>query len=187
MRRTTGSTKGPATRRRVLVTVAALLNAVLLLAAWRFLPSQPSLSSSAGPSPHHSTSSSGHRNGPLKGSPGGGGSKVTGGGGSITIDGQSIGNYGTGDASSGSFDVKLDDNYFRPTVIDAKPGQKVTLELENEGGALHNFQLDSQSIDTDVASGHKQEVTVTIPKSGTLKFVCKYHASLGMVGELKAK
>ena len=80
--------------------------------------------------------------------------------------------------------VELDDYYFEPTVLKGKPGQKVTLELENEGKVEHNFSIDSQGIDKDLEAGKDAKVTVTIPKSGALSFFCKYHKSMGMAGAL---
>ena len=67
-----------------------------------------------------------------------------------------------------------------------EPGQKLKLELENEGNAEHNFRLADQNIDQDVEAGEKAEVTVTIPESGEISFVCKYHEQLGMAGALAA-
>ncbi|CAN5710501.1 hypothetical protein BH18ACT15_BH18ACT15_15130 [soil metagenome] len=118
------------------------------------------------------------------GDKGGGGEK--GGGGSLTIMGADVPVHGTADASSGELSVELDDNYFEPTVITGKPGQKVKLELENEGQVQHNLAIESEGIDEDVAAGQKVEVTVTMPKSGSLPFTCKYHTALGMSGLLKA-
>jgi plastocyanin len=80
--------------------------------------------------------------------------------------------------------VELDDYYFEPTVLKGKPGQKVTLELENEGKAEHNLTISSQGIDKDIEAGEDAKVTVTIPKSGALSFFCKYHKSMGMAGAL---
>ncbi len=36
----------------------------------------------------------------------------------------------------------------------------------------------------DVEPGEEGEVTVTVPKSGTLTFYCKYHRDRGMTGTL---
>lgn len=52
----------------------------------------------------------------------------------------------------------------------------MTLELKNEGTTEHNFTLSDQRIDQDVGAGKTASVTVTIPKSGTLTFYCKYYA-----------
>jgi plastocyanin len=113
------------------------------------------------------------------------------GGGKITIGTDLANDHGSADASGmSSLEVELDEEgaefYFEPTVITGTPGQSLTLELANEGSALHNFSLTEQNIDTDVPAGGTDDVTVTIPGSGFVEFFCKYHKALGMVGELKA-
>jgi plastocyanin len=106
-------------------------------------------------------------------------------GGTTTIAGVAAADHGTKDASGkDELDVELDDNYFEPTVITGTPGQKLKLELENEGSAEHNFTLTAQSVDQDVEAGEKADVTVTIPQSGQVSFFCKYHKALGMAGAL---
>jgi plastocyanin len=92
----------------------------------------------------------------------------------------------TSSSGSGKTEVELDDYYFKPKTIEGDPGKKITLELKNEGNTEHNFSLDEQSVSTDVAAGDEAEVTVTVPKSGTLTFYCKYHRSQGMTGTLQA-
>ena len=118
-------------------------------------------------------------------SSGGTTSGESGGGGQKTIAGVNANNHGTktveGNAKT---EVELDDYYFKPTVLEGKPGQKVTLELKNEGKTVHSFTIDSQGIDQDVQPGDQAEVSVTIPKSGMVSFYCKFHKSSGMAGAL---
>jgi plastocyanin len=93
--------------------------------------------------------------------------------------------HGTEDVSGKpSADVELDDFYFEPTVLEGEPGQSVSLKLENAGNVEHNFSLSKQGIDQDVEKGQSTTVKVTFPKSGTLRFVCKYHEAQGMTGSL---
>lgn len=107
--------------------------------------------------------------------------------GTTTVAGVAALDHGTKDASGmEELDVELDDDYFEPTVITGTPGQKLKLELENEGSNEHNFTLESQSLDNDVDAGEKADVTVTIPQSGQLSFYCRYHKQLGMAGALAA-
>jgi plastocyanin len=106
-------------------------------------------------------------------------------GGTTTVAGLRANNHGKKSVeSSGKTEVELDDFYFEPTVLEGKPGEKVTLELKNEGNEEHSFTVDSQGIDKDVEPGDEGEVTVTIPKSGAISFYCKYHKSSGMAGAL---
>jgi plastocyanin len=108
-----------------------------------------------------------------------------GGGGQKTIAGVKANDHGTKAAEDkGKTEVELDDYYFKPTVLEGKPGQKVTLELKNEGKTEHSFTIDSQGIDQDLQPGDQAEVTVTIPKSGAVSFYCKFHKSSGMAGAL---
>jgi plastocyanin len=80
-------------------------------------------------------------------------------------------------------ELELYDYRFDPKTIKAKPGQKITLELKNEGKQEHNFSVSSLHIDKDVEAGEKGKVTLTVPKSGSVQFFCSYHkASHNMVG-----
>jgi plastocyanin len=108
-----------------------------------------------------------------------------GGGGTTTVGGLKANNHGTKSVkSSGKTEVELDDFYFKPTVLEGKAGEKVKLELKNEGTVEHSFTVESQGIDKDLEPGDEGEVTVTIPKSGAISFFCKYHKSEGMAGAL---
>lgn len=104
-------------------------------------------------------------------------------GGQVNAAGVQANNHGTKTAS-GETKVEMDDYYFSPTLLKGKPGQKVTLELENEGSVEHSFTIDSQSIDKVIAPGKDVKVTVTMPKSGSVSFYCKFHKSSGMAGAL---
>jgi plastocyanin len=107
------------------------------------------------------------------------------GGGQINAAGIQANNHGSKSAS-GETKVELDDYYFEPTVLKGTPGQKVTLELENEGSAEHTFTVDAQGIDKALQPGDEAKVTVTIPKSGAVSFYCKFHKNQGMAGALVA-
>jgi plastocyanin len=108
-----------------------------------------------------------------------------GGGGQKTIAGVKANDHGTKAVEdNGKAEVELDDFYFEPTVLEGKPGQKVTLELKNEGQTEHTFTIDSQNVDQDLGPGEEAEVDVTIPKSGVVSFYCEFHKSSGMAGAL---
>jgi plastocyanin len=124
---------------------------------------------------------------------GGSGSKASstsessggGGGGKINAAGVQANDHGSKSAS-GETKVELDDYYFEPTVLKGSPGQKITLELENEGSAEHTFTVDAQGVDQELQPGDEAKVTVTIPKSGAISFYCKFHKDEGMAGALVA-
>jgi plastocyanin len=107
-------------------------------------------------------------------------------GGTITINGDTANNKGTKEVTGDETEVELDDFYFEPTIIKAAAGTEFKLELFNESNNLHNFKLDEQNIDQDVAAGEDVNVMVTIPDSGQLEFYCKYHKASGMVGAIEA-
>jgi len=99
--------------------------------------------------------------------------------------GGSGGSSSTQEGSSSSKELELDDYYFEPKTVQGNAGQKITLELKNEGSTEHNFTLSDQGIDQDVEEGESAEITVTVPQSGSVRFYCKYHRSMGMTGALK--
>jgi len=90
------------------------------------------------------------------------------------------------DDKSGSNEVEMYDDYFKPKTITGKPGQTVKVELKNEGSNEHNFKIVGQKADADVSPGKNATVSVVIPKSGTVQFYCEYHKGLGMVGKVQA-
>jgi plastocyanin len=108
-------------------------------------------------------------------------------GAATTIAGMATESHGTKDVSdeSGRVEIELYDNYFEPTVLKGKPGQKVELELKNEGNAAHTFTISKQSVDEEIQPGDETETEVTFPQSGQLEFVCTFHQSSGMVGLLE--
>jgi plastocyanin len=110
-------------------------------------------------------------------------SSGAGGGGQKTIAGVTANDHGTKTVAKETA-VELDDYYFEPTVIQGKAGQKVILELKNEGKVEHSFVIDSQNIDQTIQPGEDAKVTVTIPASGAVSFYCKFHKSEGMAGAL---
>ena len=104
-----------------------------------------------------------------------------------TIGGVAVESHGTKDVSgeTGKVEIEMYDDYFEPTVLEGTPGQKVTIELKNEGETAHTFTMAEQSIDQEVQPGDEAEADVTFPESGELTFICKFHESSGMVGALE--
>ena len=117
----------------------------------------------------------------------GGGDKKSEEGTTTTIGGVQAESHGTKDVSgeTGKVEIEMYDNYFEPTILEGKPGQKVTMELKNEGKVAHTFTISEQSVDQEVEPADEAEADVTFPESGELTFVCRFHQSSGMVGELK--
>ena len=108
----------------------------------------------------------------------------------VPVDGK-VDVKGTKDISSKSaatIEIEADDYYFGPTFVKVKPGEKVTIELENEGNASHTFTSDSLGVDEQVAAGKKAKFTVTVPSDGTaFEFHCSFHEDMGMQGAFFTK
>jgi plastocyanin len=100
--------------------------------------------------------------------------------------GQKVNNKGSKDVSSRSkatVEEELDDNYYEPTFIKAKAGEKITFKLENEGDSTHTFTSDELSVDKQLNPGKKAKFTITVPSSAEVfQFHCEFHETLGMRG-----
>lgn len=106
---------------------------------------------------------------------------------STTIGGTQLESHGIKDVANatGKVEIELDDYYFDPTILKGTPGQKVTLELKNEGENVHTLTIADQNVDQEVQPADEAEVDVTFPETGELTFVCRFHESNGMVGALE--
>jgi plastocyanin len=118
------------------------------------------------------------------------GKSTEGTGGSTTIEGVQANLHGSASISGKSeLELEADDeggeNYFNPTVVSGSAGQTVDVTVKNEGSAEHSFTVDALGIDKDIEPGQEVTVSVKLPQSGALTFHCKYHKTLGMVGEFK--
>jgi plastocyanin len=92
-------------------------------------------------------------------------------------------NQGTTDvASMTNFTIELDDNYFKPTFMKVKDGQKLSLELENEGSTQHTFTITALNIDQTIDPGAKKEIEITFSGSSDVAFFCQFHSAGGMRG-----
>jgi YVTN family beta-propeller protein len=106
---------------------------------------------------------------------------------SIELGGLTFADHGTKEVKGqAELELEADDYYFAPTFLHGEPGQRLTLEIENESGTLHNLSIPALQLDTDVPPKGKVQVEVTFPPSGGLHFFCKFHTAMGMNGELLA-
>jgi nitrite reductase (NO-forming) len=81
---------------------------------------------------------------------------------------------------------------FNPNTITVSPGAKVTLNVNNVGGAAHNFTAPSLNVGqpVDLPSGKTTAVSFTAPSAaGTYAFWCSLpgHAEAGMTGAVVVK
>jgi plastocyanin len=96
-----------------------------------------------------------------------------------------VNNHGTKTVSGGTVEVEADDYYFGPTIIKAKAGTKLTLEIKNEGKVPHTFTSSALGVDKTLQPDQKATVTITV-KSGTSEFHCNFHGSMGMRGAVES-
>ncbi|HUP71564.1 MAG TPA: cupredoxin domain-containing protein [Acidimicrobiales bacterium] len=100
----------------------------------------------------------------------------------VALSGQ-LSNHGTKDIGTATkVDLELDDLFFAPTFIKAKPGAEVEISLENQGETLHTFTIDETKTNVELAAGQTSSVKVTLPASGALAFYCSLHRGSGMQG-----
>lgn len=91
---------------------------------------------------------------------------------------------GQGGNAGGAIDLEANDNDFVPATIDAKAGD-ITIEMRNTGKAPHTFTNADLKVDVNANAGETATIKLTGVKPGTYKIICKYHETIGMVGELK--
>src|SRR5436309_2411429 len=104
---------------------------------------------------------------------------------SVTLGGVAYADHGAKDVRNlPKLELEADDYYFSPTFLRGKPGQKLTLLVENEASTLHTISIPALGIDNDIPPKGKVQVNVTFPASGMLAVSCKFHGSLGMNGQL---
>ena len=80
--------------------------------------------------------------------------------------------------------IRETDNAFSPACLIVLGGQG--LEILNRGEALHNFSIEGTQLDLDTRPGEstRTEPLAGVLEAGTHEFLCKYHVSDGMRGEI---
>jgi plastocyanin len=86
-----------------------------------------------------------------------------------------------------AFTIDTYDNFFSPNTLNGSAGQKLNLTITNLGAATHTFTISSEGVDVLLVPGTSQTVEVMFPKSGSTQFVCRFHESMGMVGQLQVQ
>ena len=89
--------------------------------------------------------------------------------------------------------IVMTDNVFTPKDITVPVGKEVTIEVKNEGAAVHNMHVLSEKAEGKdytsealVQPGKDDEFTVKFSKAGKYDFQCDYHLP-DMVGTITAK
>jgi len=90
-----------------------------------------------------------------------------------------------GQGAGQAVEVEAYDIYFEPKELSIPANTDVTVQVPNEGAALHNFSIDELGIDVDIAPGATEEVVINAP-AGEYQFYCNVpgHKQAGMVGTL---
>lgn len=83
-----------------------------------------------------------------------------------------------------AIEVEANDFAFSPSTVSGPAGQEVTITVRNTGKAPHTFTWAAGGIDVEVPAGESRDVILTMPSSGSMEFVCKYHTAQGMKGTL---
>lgn len=90
-------------------------------------------------------------------------------------------------AGKSTFTIDAYDDFFSPNTLTGSAGQKLSLTIDNKGAAVHTFTITNQNVDVTLMPGTSQTVKITFPKSGSQQFVCRFHESMGMVGQLQVQ
>lgn len=94
------------------------------------------------------------------------------------------------DAAMVGYALDMSPFKFGPNLIEAEPGQKVTVKLSNSQGT-HNFIIDELGVQSPtISSGSEETIVINIPANavpGDYEFYCGIgnHRQLGMVGILR--
>jgi plastocyanin len=88
---------------------------------------------------------------------------------------------GGGDGDGGGGGLTMVDNAFQPDALTVSSGDSV--EVTNDGEALHNITITEADIDEDVEAGQSTTITVELDP-GEYELFCEYHEAQGMTGTL---
>jgi len=92
-----------------------------------------------------------------------------------------------GNAGPSSFSVSMGDNFYEPNEFPVKAGQKITINLKNEGAAIHNMRVagadnkynnedDAVSDPENISPGDSGKLEWTAPgKAGVINLRCDIH------------
>jgi plastocyanin len=86
---------------------------------------------------------------------------------------------GGGTTGGGGGGLTMVDNAFQPDTLTVSSGDSV--EVTNDGEALHNITIADADIDEDVEAGQSTTITVELDP-GEYEMFCEYHEAQGMTG-----
>ena len=95
---------------------------------------------------------------------------------------------GTGTATGGAVAIQATDFAFNPTFVKIPSGiRSVTVTLTNGTSTPHTFTVPGTNVDQMLTPGQSTTVTVPVPKSGAVRFYCRFHHQFGMQGAFFTK
>lgn len=95
------------------------------------------------------------------------------------------GDVGEGPATGDAVEVVAGDAFFEPDTLELEAGERVTVEVTNEGEADHDFSIEELGISTgSIEPGAVKTISFEVPR-GMTEFVCSYHG--GMTGSIVAR
>jgi plastocyanin len=92
--------------------------------------------------------------------------------------------------TTNNYDITMSNFTFSPNIIEASPGETLTISLTSLGGT-HDFVIDELDVQSLLlGSNESQDLTITIPDNAsgmTYQFYCSVgnHREMGMVGEIR--
>jgi plastocyanin len=84
-----------------------------------------------------------------------------------------------GDGDGGGGGLTMVDNAFEPGSLTVSSGDSV--DVSNDGEALHNITIADADIDEDVQPGQSTSITIELDP-GDYEMICEYHEGQGMTG-----
>lgn len=90
---------------------------------------------------------------------------------------------GAGPSASGAVEppqtveaeIEVGDFYFKPAIIEAAFGDKIAVDLVNEGVAGHTFTISEFFVDQELTDGKDGDVNFTPTEPGEFIFFCSKH------------
>jgi plastocyanin len=91
------------------------------------------------------------------------------------------GNGGGGGGGGAASSLSMVDNAFEPADLTVAAGS--SLDVSNDGQALHNITIEGTDIDEDVEAGQSTSITIDA-EAGDYTMFCEYHRAAGMEGTI---
>jgi plastocyanin len=95
------------------------------------------------------------------------------------------GDVDRGAVSGDAMRIIAEDTDFRPAMLDAGPGSKVTVEIINKDDTSHDFAVESMGLNTGTIDANQIATATFKMPDNAVGFVCTYHD--GMTGRIEPR